>query len=301
MARQKKRPDLVHCKVTETSHPKAPWRVSWPVERDGQPVRVSKRFSTESKAWKHAEETERDIDNHGVRFGELPPEARRAFDYYRDTAAELGEAGATVPAFERLVADALAAIRAAHNAREENALAVAEAIPLFMAYKVGRVGKRQGENLKNHLKRFAQDFGTRPLRSITALEIETWLSSLRSRKNPDRLPEPPVIGAIARNAYRTSLFTFFKHGSNASRQWCALNPIDAVESEKIATTEPHAYTPQAAAKIMQAALAIDSPLLRTHRAATTGSKGMAGSTAAARRICLSWRPERPFKGNAARS
>jgi integrase len=261
MARQRKKPDLVHCKLTQTSHPKAPWRVSWPVEREGKPVRVSKRFATEAKAWKHAEKTELDIANHGVRFGELPPEARRAFDFYRDTAAELGEVGATVPRFEQLVADALAAIREEYNSREANALTVAEGIPLFTAYKAGRVGKRQLDNLKLHLKRFAQDFGTRPMRSIGAQEIEAWLSSLRNRKNPDNLPVPPVIGPVARNAYRTSLFTFFNHGANPSRGWCVLNPIVAIESEKITTTEPRAYTPQTAAKIMQAALSIDSPLL----------------------------------------
>jgi integrase len=196
-----------------------------------------------------------------VRFGELPPEARRAFDYYRDTVGELAEVGAIVPRFEQLVADALGAIREAHNANEENALAVAEAIPLFLAYKSGRVGKRQGDNIKNHLKRFAQDFGTRAMRSVTTAEIEAWLSSLRSRKNPDNLPAPPVVGAITRNAYRTSLLTFFKHGASTARGWCASNPVAAIESEKESTTEPHAYTPQDAAKMMQAALAIGSPLL----------------------------------------
>jgi integrase len=259
--KQKKRPELVHCKVTSTTHPKAPWRVSWPVERDGKTVRIRKSFATEDKAWKFAEETEGDIANHGVRFGELPPEARRAFDSYRDTAAELTEAGATVPRFEQLVADALDAIRAAHAASEKNSLTIAEAVALFTAYKAGRVGKRQLDNIKNHLARFAKDHGTRAMRSITAPEIEAWLESLRSRKNPSKSDEAPLIGPIARNGYRTSLFTFFKHGANPSRAWCDSNPIAAVESEKIATTEPHAYTPQDAAKIMQAALAINSPLL----------------------------------------
>jgi site-specific recombinase XerD len=254
MARQKKRPDLVHCKVTETTHPKAPWRVSWPVERDGKVVRVNKRFSTDNKAWKHAEETERDIDNHGVRFGELPPEARRAFDFYRDEVIELAEVGAAVPRFEELVADALAAIRAAHNAREENAIAVAEAVEAFTDYKRTRVKERQLADLKDRLKRFAETFGVRSVRSITTAEIESWLASLRSRRNPDKLDVPPLLGPLARNHYRAALHAFFAYGTAAARSWCARNPVADLEPEQVETGEPEAYTPENAAKLMQTAL-----------------------------------------------
>ena len=80
MARKKKRPTLNHCKVSRTTHPKAPWRVSYPVEREGKSVRVRKSFAHEDGAWRFAEEQESEITNHGIRFGELPPEARRAFD-----------------------------------------------------------------------------------------------------------------------------------------------------------------------------------------------------------------------------
>jgi integrase len=262
MARTKKRPELVHCKVTQTANPRAPWRVSWPVEREGgKKVRVRKNFSTENKAWKFAEETETKINNHNARYGDIPPEAIRAFDFYRDEAAALTEAGANVPRIENLIIDALDAIREAHNAREKNAITVAEAVALFMEYKGSRVGSRQADNLKNHLKRFAGDYGTRPMRSITAMEIEKWLESLRSRKNPGKLKEPPLIGSIARNAYRASLHTFFKHGANESRGWCANNPVAAIEAEKIRTAEPKAYSPKDAGKIMQAALNLESPLL----------------------------------------
>lgn len=261
MARQKKRPTLEHCRVSRIAHPKTPWRVSWPIERDGKTVRTFKRLADEDAAWAFAEETNREISNHGVRFGELPPEARRAFDYYRDQRAAMESGGATVPTFERLVSDALAAILAAHAAREENALAVAEAVEAFVAYKRGRVSTRQLDNLRLHLKRFAQDFGVRPMRSVTTAQIESWLANLRSRKNPGKLPVPPAIGAIARNAYRASLSAFFNHGSHASRQWCPTNPIAAVAAEKITRAEPRAYTPEAVQKIMRAAIAIDSPLL----------------------------------------
>jgi integrase len=261
MAKKKKRPALTHCKVTATANPRAPWRVWFTTEQDGKPRRVFKSYADEETAWTEAAKKELEISNHGIRYGDIPPEVRRAFDFYRDEKGDLEVVGATVPRFEDLVSEALAGIRAAHNAREENALTVAEAVATFTDYKSGRVGIRQLDNLKNHLARFAGDFGKRAMRSITAVEIETWLASLRSRKNPAKLAVAPLLGPIARNAYRTSLNTFFKHGAHPSRGWCANNPVAAIESEKIATTEPHAYTPQAAAKIMQAALEIGSPLL----------------------------------------
>jgi site-specific recombinase XerD len=254
MARTKKKTALVHCKVTETSHPKAPWRVSWPVERDGRPVRVSKRFATETKAWAHADATELEIANHGVRYGDIPPEARRALDYYRDTAAELTEAGATVPPFERLVADALAGVRAAHEAREENAITIAEAVEAFTDYKRTRVKERQLIDLKTRLKRFAETFGARRVRTITTKEIEQWLASLRSRKNPGKLEMPPLLGPLARNHYRANLHAFFAYGTAAARGWGERNPVADLEPETVETGEPEAYTPQDAAKIMQAAL-----------------------------------------------
>ncbi|MFZ9938138.1 MAG: site-specific integrase [Luteolibacter sp.] len=261
MARAKKKPDLKNCKVTKTTHPKAPWRVSWPVERDGRPVRISKRFATESKAWAHAEATELEIANHGVRFGELPPEARRAFDYYRDTAIELAEFGATVPRFEQLVADALERIRADHADREKNNITVAEAVEAFLDYKRTRVQERQLTDLKTRLKRLAETFGVRPVRSITTAEIEQWLASLRSRKNPEKLDMPPLLGPLARNHYRANLHAFFAYGAAAARGWAERNPVADLEPETVQTGEPEAYTPEDAAKLMQAALNLKPELV----------------------------------------
>lgn len=254
MARKKKRPELTHCKVTSTTHPKAPWRVSYPVERDGKTIRIRKSFAVEEAAWSFAGHTERDVANHGVRFGELPPEARRAFDFYRDAAIELAEAGATVPRFEELVADALAQVRARHRAAGENAVLVAEGVAEFTAYKASRVGDRQLANLKDQLKRFAQSYGTRAVRDITAPEIDAWLSSLRSRRNPHKKDVPPLLAPLSRNHYRASLHAFLSYAAAPARGWIERNPLADSEPEKVNTGEPEAYTPEDAAAIMQTAL-----------------------------------------------
>lgn len=254
MARPKKRPELTHAKVTNSGHPKAPWRVTFTAERDGKRVRLRKSFANEDKAWILAEDKDREISNHGIRYGDIPPEVRRAFDFYRDERAGLEADGATVPRFEDLISDALAEIRRAHAARAENALPVAEAVAIFTDYKQTRVGTRQLANLKDQLKRFAQDYGTRPMPSITTAEIETWLSSLRSRRNPDKLPLAPLLAPLSRNHYRATLHAFFSFATAPARAWCGRNPVSDLEPEQFTTDEPEAYTPEDVGKIMQTAL-----------------------------------------------
>jgi integrase len=162
--------------------------------------------------------------------------------------------GATVPTFEEMVTAAVASIRADHAARLATTLPVAEAVALFTAYKKTRVGTRQHANLTDHLKRFAETFGTRSVPSITAAEVEAWLAGLRSRKNPDKLPVAPLVGSITRNAYRTTLCTFFKYGTAPARLWCEKNPLADLEPEKVQQEEPEAYSPGDVAKILQTAL-----------------------------------------------
>ncbi len=254
MARQKKRPTLTHCKVTQTANERAPWRVWFTTEDGGKPRRVFKSYAGEEEAWTEAARKETEIANHGLRYGDIPPEVRRAFDFYRDERAELEADGATVPRFEDLVSGALAELRRAHVALGANSLPVAEAVAIFTDYKQTRVGTRQLANLKDQLKRFAQDYGTRPMPSITTAEIETWLSSLRSRRNPEKLAEPPLIAPLTRNHYRATLHALFSFATASARSWCPSNPVSDLEPERFTTEEPEAYTPEDVGRIMQTAL-----------------------------------------------
>lgn len=254
MAKKRKRPVLAHCKVASTTHPKAPWRVSYPVEREGKSVRVRKSFAHEDDAWKFAEKQELDIKNHGVRFGELPAEARRAFDFYRDTVAELKEAGVTVPSFQDLVADALGQVRTRFFEMSENAMSVAEGTEAFLAYKQSRVGTRQLDDLRSRLRRFAETFGTRAVRSITTAEVEEWLESLRSRKSLNEVTVRPLLAPLSRNHYRAALHSFFAYGTAPARGWCERNPLTDLEPERVEKKDPEAYSPEDAAKLIQTAL-----------------------------------------------
>lgn len=254
MAKQAKQPTFIHCKVSKTTHARAPWRVFYTAEQEGKRVRLFKSFADEVKAFKFAGDKELEISNHGVRYGDIPPEVRRAFDFFRDESAELLAMGAEVPRFEELVSRSLAEIRDRLKLATESDIHIAEAVAEFLAYKATRVKERQLANLTDQLKRFATDYGDKPISTVAASQVEKWLASLRSRKNPEKLKEAPFLSPLSRNHYRATLHGFFEYASSPARGLCSRNPVSDLEPEQVTTGEPEAYTPEDAALIMQAAL-----------------------------------------------
>ena len=206
-------------------------------------------FSTEQKATDFAEEHERDVSNHGVRFGSITAEARRAFDFYRDARADLEGEEIEVPSFEMLVMSAVADLRQRHADRQRNRMSIADAVAAFLDYKLTRIGGRHYEGLKGQLGRFAKAFGTTPLDKLTAAEIERWICEI------------PRLGPVSRNKLRKSLKALFAYGCATSRAWCAHNPLCDIEKETVPTKIPESYTPVETAAILQAALEMDSPAL----------------------------------------
>jgi integrase len=257
MAKKKKRPELIHCKVRLSTHPKAPWRVSYKAEREGREITLRKSYAKEDDAWNFAVDKEQEISNHGVRYGNIPPEARRAIDFYRDERAALEELGAKVPKFEDLITNALDRVRAEYAALRENAVPVAEAVADFLSYKQTRVGARQLSNLKIRLRRFAKDMGQSPIASITTADIDEWLTGLRNRKGKKEAESDekrPLVSALSRNHYRAVLHSLFKYAAAPARQWCPRNPVADLDPERYEHGEPEAYSTKDAAKLMQTAL-----------------------------------------------
>jgi integrase len=199
-------------------------------------------FASEDRAWLFAQERELEIRNHGLRYGDIPAEVRRAYDFYRDQAAELAAMGADVPLFEDLVASSITDIRERLRRAEELHTSVADAVEAFVRYQKTRVGGRHYNGLKEQLKRFAKDFGDRPISSITPDELEGWLAGLEALKNPLRLSPPPLVTPVTRNKYRTRLHSLFGYASAKGRSWCPANPLAGTSYEKEHSAAPEAYT-----------------------------------------------------------
>jgi integrase len=249
MAKKPKTPQFVACKIVVTSHPKAPWRVSFPVEENGVTRRKRRMFSTEEKALAFAIGREKEVADHGVRFGSVTAEARRAYDSYRDARHDLRADGIEPPTFEALVADAVARLRKDHADRQRSRMTIAEGVETFVAYKKPRVGERHLSGLKGHLVRFARAFGTDHVDAVTSETIEAWILGI------------PGLSAVTRNKHRTSLKAFYVFAAAKAQKWCERSPLGDLAKERVATKEPKSYSPADVAKIMEAALAINSPIL----------------------------------------
>jgi integrase len=250
-----KKSKFTHCRVTLTSHPKAPWRVSFPIEIDGKTVRKRRMFSTQDRADGFAEEHEKDVSDYGVRFGSITAEARRAFDSYRDAKADLGKAGIEVPSFEMLVAGAIANLRREHEERLKARVTVAEAVEGFLGYKKTRVGKGRLSGLKGHCGRFSELYGTTPLDRVAGAEIESWLFALKGKKTGADLD------AVTRNKMRKDLKELFAYGLDPERGWCHRNPLASIKLETEIAKPPKAYSVADSGAILQAALDLKSPAL----------------------------------------
>ncbi len=254
MARKKKRPELANCKVRQQNHPTAPWRVSYKVQQDGKRVTKRKGFSDEDDAWAFAEERDLEITNHGLRYSDIPPEARRAFDFYRDKREEMEGEGIEVPAIEDLISDSLDSIRAEHDSRKASVVTVAEGVEMFLDYKRTRVGETQQADLRSRLTRFASDYGTHSMDEITMDQLGEWLIGLRNRKFQKGRKKSPLLAPRTRNHYRGTLSSLFAHGSKLGRGWCKRNPLEDIENEAVEESEPEAYSSEDAARLMQRAL-----------------------------------------------
>lgn len=253
MAKPKKRPELEHCKVMDYAHPRTPWRVWYTAEEHGKKVRRAKAFKGEDAAWIWAENKEKEISNHGVRFGDVPAEARRAYDAFRDACAELTDAGVEPPRFENVVAEAIARMRV-----DSATISVTAAIRAYLGAKEAEgLSDRHQKDLRLRLSRFENNFGTRALASIATDEIDRWIASLAhpvKAKDRGKPARPVPLGARSKAHYRAKLHALFAYGAARGRRWVASNPVaDAVAIKVRKSDRVEIYTPGEIKTIMETA------------------------------------------------
>lgn len=241
-------------RITRVSNVRAPWVVSYPIELRGKVRRRRKSFSTQERARQFANEINLSLAEHGVRLGSLPPEVRRAYQHYLDASSSFAELGGQIPDFESLVRNGIDALR--HEV-EDLKFTAAEAIEQFLDQKAAHLRAAVLRSLQLRLRLFAKTFGHRPMKSITAAEIKSWLAELpRQRKPKESSHSPSGLSALSINHYRFALSALFRHGKQEA--WIASNPVTEVPRADVKPAEvsrPPLYNPAEVATIMRTALA----------------------------------------------
>jgi site-specific recombinase XerC len=238
-------------KVTCSSDAKG-WLVSFPVDYRGKEQRRRKRFKDETSARAYSDVKEREIAEHGVRYGSVPAEVRRAYQTYCERKSKLSAKGIEVPDFETFMGNALDALGQEVILPE---LSVAEAVEQFLMEKRVTLAARSLHSLRNRLRQFARIMGDRSIRSIDTLQIEEWLLGLgrqRKKKGAFEKASNDGLSAHALNHYRAALASLFGHA--VKNGWVAFNPVKALKRAVPLDEKPEIYTPEQAAAVMFAAL-----------------------------------------------
>ena len=221
--------------------------------KDGKPRRQFKSFADEERARKFAEEKDIEIANYGIQQGALQSEALRALELFRAEAHLFALDGEEVPKFDDFVANALAAFRRKREIRE-NSVSIAEGVERFLDYKITKVGVRMYRDLSERLRRFAQSFGTHEIHAISSDEIEAWLSTLSSRRNPEGGSEPSPLSPLSIHHYRSAIVALFNFGAKSEQGWITNNPLNVLVRTKFGPVGPRIYSPEDAAALLQTAL-----------------------------------------------
>jgi integrase len=110
------------------------------------------------------------------------------------------------------------------------------------------------QGIRTRCGRFAKDFGTRSICSITTAEVSDWilgLTATRTTKRDGKKPAAPEqIGLLAKRNHRlavSGLFNFAK-----GRGWVTENPVTDAARPKPPKTRPEVLTPDNAAKFFSA-------------------------------------------------
>lgn len=238
-------------KVTYSSDAQG-WLVSFPVEYRGKRQRRRKHFKDETSARAFANEKNQELSEHGLRYGSVPGEVRRAYRMFCEREFKLTAKGVEVPDFETLVGNALDAFGREIVLAE---VTVAEAVEQFLLEKRVTLTARSLHSLRTRLRQFARIMGDRSIRSVDTLQIEEWLLGLGRQRQPKGAFDKASndgLSAHALNHYRAALASLFGHAAKSG--WAAYNPVKALKRAVPLNEKPEIYTPEQAAAVMVAAL-----------------------------------------------
>ena len=114
-----------------------------------------------------------------------------------------------------------------------------------------KLSARHLTDIRSRLGRFQEAFGTRPVRTLAATEIEEWLYGMHN--GGDGLEPQTLVN------WRAALHAFF--GWLLRQKLIDFNPIEAIAKPKVVRIPPAIWTPGDLAKLLKAASADLVPII----------------------------------------
>lgn len=231
--------------VSEVQHPRYTHRVRY-TGPAGKTLQAW--FRNETDALAYAKERDKETGIEGKAFGMLAPEEKAAVEFWRSIMAQTKDA--PPPPLTEILRDYAARWKATRTS-----VTVQTAFETYEAAKTAEGLRPMSlQGIRTRCKRFADDFGTRPICSITTAEISDWVLGLKStrktRRPGKKTDAPEQIGLLAKRNHRlavSGLFNFAK-----SRGWTKDNPVTDAARPKPPKTRPGILSPENTAKLFSA-------------------------------------------------
>lgn len=237
--------------IEEVNHPRYSHRVRFPGESGKT---VSKWFTNKTAANAEAKKRRKEVGREGLAFGVVSDEEKAAIQFWRGFNAEVGD---TPP-------PPLLAIMQEYAERwkaTRSSVTVAAAVD---AYEVAKTAEGLRplslQAIRTRCARFVEDFGNRPISSITTAEISDWILSLetarakskkRNKRNKRKKPVPAAqVGLLTKRNHRlavSGLFSFAK-----TRGWLKTNPVTDAARPKPPKTRPGILRPAEVVRLFAA-------------------------------------------------
>jgi len=214
---------------------------------------LTKWFHNETQALAFEKEQNKALGIDGAAFGTLAADEKAVLEFWRAFVNEAADA--PPPPLGEVVRDFAKRWRATRTS-----VTVSEAFDRFIATKEGE-GLRalSVEGLRTRCGRFAGDFATRPICTLTTGEISDWLLGLVDTRKPLKVGEKAAqVSLLTKRNYRRDVATLFAFSK--TRGWLAENPVTDAAKMRPPKQRPGVLTPEETAKFF-VALELKAPAL----------------------------------------
>lgn len=215
--------------------------------------RVAKLFPNETDAAKFAKDRRKELGDVGESFGSMAEEERAALTYWRGFVASVPDAPPP---------DLLTVLRE-YGERwkaSRSSVTVSAAVDAYEVAKTAEGLRRVSiQAIRTRCGRFAKDFGSRPISSITSAEISDWILGLAAtRQRGPAKAKPGEVGLQSKRNHRLALSGLFNFAR--SRGWVRENPVSDAAKPRPPKTRPGILRPGDVARFF-ASLETAAPML----------------------------------------